>query len=148
MNRQQQPDGSWIPLWFGNQDHPREENPVYGTAKVLLALAEDRDQRAVESAERGRQWLEGVQAADGSWGSVEETALAIEALVALAHPRQPPRSLGRALDWLCATVETKRHLTASPIGFYFARLWYYEKLYPLTFTVAALGRALRAARTT
>jgi squalene-hopene/tetraprenyl-beta-curcumene cyclase len=29
----------------------------------------------------------------------------------------------------------------TPIGFYFARLWYYEKLYPIIFTVAALGRA-------
>jgi squalene-hopene/tetraprenyl-beta-curcumene cyclase len=31
---------------------------------------------------------------------------------------------------------------ASPIGFYFAKLWYYERLYPLIFTVAALGQAL------
>ena len=28
------------------------------------------------------------------------------------------------------------------IGFYFARLWYYEKLYPLVFSVSALGRAM------
>ena len=32
----------------------------------------------------------------------------------------------------------------SPIGFYFAKLWYFEKLYPIIFTVAALGRARRA----
>ena len=31
----------------------------------------------------------------------------------------------------------------SPIGFYFAKLWYFERLYPLIFTVAALGRAAR-----
>jgi squalene-hopene/tetraprenyl-beta-curcumene cyclase len=29
----------------------------------------------------------------------------------------------------------------SPIGFYFAKLWYFERLYPLIFTVAALRRA-------
>jgi squalene-hopene/tetraprenyl-beta-curcumene cyclase len=28
----------------------------------------------------------------------------------------------------------------SPIGFYFAKLWYYERLYPRIFTVAALKR--------
>ena len=28
----------------------------------------------------------------------------------------------------------------SPIGFYFAALWYYERLYPLIFTATALGR--------
>lgn len=29
----------------------------------------------------------------------------------------------------------------APIGFYFAKLWYYERLYPLIFTVGALGKA-------
>jgi squalene-hopene/tetraprenyl-beta-curcumene cyclase len=37
-----------------------------------------------------------------------------------------------------------RHREPSPIGLYFAKLWYYEKLYPLIFTVSALGQALRA----
>jgi squalene cyclase len=39
--REQRGDGSWRPLWFGNQ-HRRddEDNPTYGTAKVLLALGE------------------------------------------------------------------------------------------------------------
>ena len=34
-----------------------------------------------------------------------------------------------------------RSLPASPIGFYFAKLWYFEKLYPLIFTAGALARA-------
>jgi squalene-hopene/tetraprenyl-beta-curcumene cyclase len=41
-------------------------------------------------------------------------------------------------------VESGRWLKASPIGFYFAKLWYYEKLYPVIFTVAALGQAIRS----
>jgi len=44
-------------------------------------------------------------------------------------------------------VETDRHREPSPIGIYFAKLWYHEnheKLYPLIFTVSALGRALKA----
>jgi hypothetical protein len=52
---QQRADGSWVPLWFGNQDHPAEENPVYGTAKVLLAYA----------ARRGRSIRRHSAASDG-----------------------------------------------------------------------------------
>src|SRR5262249_43054220 len=33
----QRPDGSWLPLWFGNQYAPNDENPTYGTARVLAA---------------------------------------------------------------------------------------------------------------
>ena len=32
------------------------------------------------------------------------------------------------------------HFPPSPIGFYFANLWYFEKLYPVIYTVAALTR--------
>ena len=42
---------------------------------------------------------------------------------------------------LLAEIEAKRHRQPSPIGFYFAKLWYYENLYPLTYTVSALGSA-------
>ena len=31
----QRADGSWLPLWFGNQHAPDDENPTYGTARVL-----------------------------------------------------------------------------------------------------------------
>ena len=47
----------------------------------------------------------------------------------------------QGLKWLVDAVEANRHQECSPIGFYFARLWYYEKLYPLILTVAALGQA-------
>jgi hypothetical protein len=48
----------------------------------------------------------------------------------------------RGLDWLLAAVETNNATRCSPIGFYFAKLWYYEKLYPTIFTVSALGQAM------
>ncbi|MEM7479496.1 MAG: prenyltransferase/squalene oxidase repeat-containing protein, partial [Planctomycetota bacterium] len=35
LARNQAEDGSWLPLWFGNQDRPDEDNPIYGTSKVL-----------------------------------------------------------------------------------------------------------------
>jgi len=53
---QQRPDGSWVPLWFGNQHHPQEENPVYGTAKVLMAYR-DLGLLDTEPARRGLNWL-------------------------------------------------------------------------------------------
>src|SRR6185369_8668436 len=40
LARTQQNDGSWTPLWFGNQHAPGEENPAYGTARVVSALQE------------------------------------------------------------------------------------------------------------
>ncbi|MEP2307351.1 prenyltransferase/squalene oxidase repeat-containing protein, partial [Rhodopirellula bahusiensis] len=36
LRKNQQPDGSWLPLWFGNQDRAEEDNPVYGTSRVLV----------------------------------------------------------------------------------------------------------------
>ena len=49
----------------------------------------------------------------------------------------------RGLAWLVERIEAGGLYDPTPIGFYFAKLWYYEKLYPLIFTVAALGRAQR-----
>jgi squalene-hopene/tetraprenyl-beta-curcumene cyclase len=240
LAKNQHPDGSWSPLWFGNQDHPEEDNPVYGTAKVLMAY---RDLGLMDSpeAQRGVAWLVANQNADGGWGSgvwgmrnaefriqiaemaertagdgveteeavtgsaveghsvlgtqysvlsteyseatppgplissIEETALAVEALLAACPLNPEPRKLNphsnpgnategvpytnsptsdlrpptsapaaavsRGLAWLIDRVEAGQHRQPAPIGFYFAKLWYYEKLYPLTFTVAALGRA-------
>ncbi len=156
--RQQRRDGSWVPLWFGNQDAPREENPVYGTAKVLLAYR-DWESLDAKPAVRAVDWLCQHQNSDGGWGggparsaagggrhasSVEETALAVEAL-AVADLRDDRRSvLERGVQWLVDAVEEDRYRDASPIGFYFAKLWYYERLYPLLFTLAALGRARRS----
>jgi squalene-hopene/tetraprenyl-beta-curcumene cyclase len=157
LDRQQQPDGSWFPLWFGNQEAPNEVNLVYGTAKVLLAYT-DWNQREARAAKRGRDALLRLQRTDGSWGSAgmreagalaetgsfEETALAIEALIAWKDVAAVGLALDRGLEWLVTAVEEDRHLRASPIGFYFAKLWYYESAYPLVFSVAALGRAVSA----
>ncbi|MGB7347344.1 MAG: prenyltransferase/squalene oxidase repeat-containing protein [Pirellulaceae bacterium] len=212
INKQQRADGSWIPLWFGNQDLPDEINPVYGTSRVLTAACTD-----AAATRRGVGFLIANQNADGGWGggpsvhekmqglspeleircdqdivsSVEETALAIEALVtfvlfqrdlctaasvktshASEQNRVSPanealsadpwidnshwqfamtaggtRNLSEAIilgvEFLLRSVDDGRHRVAWPIGFYFAKLWYYEKLYPLVFTVAALGKYLR-----
>jgi len=156
LQRHQRPDGSWVPLWFGNQDEPQEENPVYGTARVLLAYHE-LGADGTNEAERGYRWLAAVQREDGSWGggpadraagSVEETALALEALVARRPDAALRPPLEQGLQWLTDAVLADRHRESSPIGFYFAKLWYYEQLYPLLFAVAALGRAVHGMATT
>jgi squalene-hopene/tetraprenyl-beta-curcumene cyclase len=153
LKSQQRGDGSWVPLWFGNQDDPQEENAVYGTAKVLQAYR-DFDRMNAEPARRGVLWLRSAQNHDGGWGggvardgrvrsSMEETALAVETLASLCPTGDSAEALSRGVNWLVDAVENDRHREPSPIGFYFAKLWYYEKLYPLIFTVAALGRARR-----
>jgi squalene-hopene/tetraprenyl-beta-curcumene cyclase len=145
LETQQRPDGSWLPLWFGNQHSSTEENPVYGTARVLAAYR-DLDMINNERAQRGVAWLWGAQNIDGGWGgapaipsSIEETALALEVLLAAGTEARP--AVNKGLAWLVEQVESGGWSRPSPIGFYFAKLWYFEKLYPIIFSVAALGRA-------
>ena len=154
--KHQHPDGYWQPLWFGNQHRPEEDNPIYGTAKVLAAFRDfgRLDNPAVGSA---LDWLMTMKHADGSWGgdvgadaatakrqaSVEETALATEVLLTCGMLPAHETAALQGVKWLVDAVEANRHQDSSPIGFYFAKLWYYEKLYPLVSTVAALGQAAR-----
>jgi len=145
LARTQRSDGAWIPLWFGNQLDPYEENPVYGTSRVVLALATAREFTPTESLNRGTRFLIESQNADGSWGhSTEETALALEALATARGTINDSGGIDVALarggNWLVELVESGKWQQPSPIGFYFAKLWYFEKLYPLIFTVAAMRR--------
>ncbi len=156
LARQQRPDGSWVPLWFGNQCHPAEETPVYGTARVLLAYR-DLGLIETEEARRGVAWLAAHQDPEGGWGgrgisaaarepamsSVEETATALEALLGCEWNRASELAVQKGLTWLVEAVESGRHREPAPIGLYFARLWYHERLYPLCFATSALGQAVR-----
>jgi squalene-hopene/tetraprenyl-beta-curcumene cyclase len=147
--KHQQPDGSWVPLWFGNQDHPKELNPTYGTAKVLFAFR-DCGGAELPGFAKGINYLVKSQAGDGSWGgpnggdggSIEETALATEALLSAKTSPSAWEAAARGLAWLCLSIENGKAFESAPIGLYFAKLWYYERLYPLIFSVSALGRAV------
>ena len=138
-------------------NYPDDVNPVYGTARVLLAL-EDFEARAFPALDtmlfRGGRFLAHTQREDGGWNagsdgasSIEETALAVEALAGLLVKGDAPEHLKtvrqevvKGANWLMGKVESGEWLNAAPIGFYFARLWYYEKTYPQIFTIAALSR--------
>jgi len=161
LARTQRPDGAWLPLWFGNEDAPDEANPVVGTARVLAAYR-DLDRLDDPCAVRGAAWLARVQNEDGSWGgdagvtgSIEETALACEALLAFDEPEEGVRPLRRrgtvpfsprrpveaGFTWLCRAIRDGGMDQPRPIGLYFARLWYAEDLYPLVFAASGLRRA-------
>ncbi|CAM2068520.1 Squalene--hopene cyclase [Sulfidibacter corallicola] len=153
----QREDGSWVPLWFGNQAERQNENPVYGTARVLVGLQAlreiDGDDEVLQTMIlRGRAWLRAQANSDGGFGgrkglpsTIEETALATEAL-ASGLPEKPIdhslvqqewRCVSDAITFLMGRVRAKGELEAAPIGFYFANLWYFERLYPLVFATGA-----------
>lgn len=220
LQRTQQADGSWLPLWFGNQDRTDESNPVYGTSRVLVAGVEFLPNECVG---RGCEYLIASQNVDGGWGggpsvadwlagelvpegdreyqdrervavasSIEETALAVDALATVLLWRRNHRpasgvqsghrenwagwcdepspdsaekvqigqsatisgggggksglvvAIIRGVEFLLDRLDSEQHRVAWPIGFYFAKLWYHERLYPLVFSTTALGKFLRA----
>jgi squalene-hopene/tetraprenyl-beta-curcumene cyclase len=208
LARNQQADGSWLPLWGGNQDRPDESNPIYGTSRVLATAGWGAI--SPEAIRRGCDFLIANQNSDGGWGggpsvapwieqtcggadgppltsSVEETALAVDGLVTVllaeqsGSARNSARNSGghdgvelgcseaensretamsgspgpaagnepyrvaiiRSVEFLLGSVEQGRHRVPWPIGFYFAKLWYHERLYPLIFATIALAKYSR-----
>ena len=145
LSRTQRSDGAWIPLWFGNEAAPSQENPVYGTAQVLIGLNTlSAGGIAVKTLiERAQTFLISAQHPEGGWGgaagvrpSIEETALALRAL---GSSPEHAAVRERGLEWLVERWERGEARRPAPIGLYFARLWYSETLYPLIFTVDALN---------
>jgi squalene-hopene/tetraprenyl-beta-curcumene cyclase len=172
LEAQQRDDGSFVPLWFGNEYQENGSNPVYGTAQVVLTCA-DLGRLDSEMALRAVRWLISAQHAGGGWGpprapldyssaekdgfrawraneslakfaSVEETALAASALLPLSTTHHAAgRAVSSGLTWLAAAVEQDAHRQGAAIGFYPGRLWYHERLYPLVFAAGALSQAVR-----
>ncbi|MEM9398942.1 MAG: prenyltransferase/squalene oxidase repeat-containing protein [Verrucomicrobiota bacterium] len=147
--KSQEKEGSWQPLWFGNEHTETEENPVYGTSRVVLACAE----AGIKEFEivKACKWLCEIQNKDGSWGgnvgtpgSIEETSLAVEAISSF-YMRDDKKvymeAVIKGIHWLNKKTQNGQVFQPSPIGLYFARLWYYEEMYPLIYLVAAYERA-------
>jgi len=141
----QRPDGAWIPLWFGNEAAPKQENPVYGTALVLQALSMTEKETAMKK--RGERYLISIQNSDGGWGgalnlpsTIEETSLALESL---AKNKDSQMNVDRGIEWLLSAIEKDQLKSPAPIGLYFAKLWYFESLYPCIFAAGALGALCR-----
>lgn len=162
-------DGWWEPLWFGNEHMENEINPVYGTATVLRYLAplSEQDFPALTSMRaRALSWLLSAQLPDGSWGggrramlhfaptgeplqrqetdmpaSIEETSVALSALCTFPHSPALTDPVTRAAAALLRLTNDGQHTPPAPIGLYFAKLWYHERLYPAIFSLGALRAA-------
>jgi squalene-hopene/tetraprenyl-beta-curcumene cyclase len=158
--RCQHKDGSWTPLWFGNQHTPDERNLTYGTSRVVSALGTSLVSTlpgVKQARRRGLDWLLQAQSTNGGWGggtrtvpSIEETALALIALAGLSEAGHLESNAWSAIErgtrFLIEVTEEGNQIPAAPIGLYFARLWYYEDLYPLVFALRGLTRVSRMPR--
>jgi squalene-hopene/tetraprenyl-beta-curcumene cyclase len=172
LEAQQADDGSFAPVWFGNEYQAKDENLVLGTAQVLTACAE---LHGLDSsmAQRAVGWLQASQHSSGGWGpprvpvdysdgernrnfrswrendalakfcSVEETAAAVTALLPVAAKEAAiQKSVSRGLAWLTTAVEQDRHRQPAIVGFYLGQIWFRERLYPLVFAAGALTQAV------
>jgi len=149
----QNDNGSWYPLWFGNQLTSDQKNPVYGTAKVTIYLKDSLLCSSLDDQMKNnigwmvtnaQNFLLKQQNENGSWGgelnvqgTIEESSLAISALIG-----KDQGVLLKGFEWL-ENEFNNNGLRSNPIGLYFAMLWYDEKLYPLIYYVEALRRYLK-----
>ena len=151
LKNAQQEDGSWLPLWFGNEDDLKHQNPVYGTSIVLYSLSGFKSSSLDEFYEvkdKAIQFLLKVQNQDNGWGgnasvisTIEETSLAVRALSTLGKLEEAKKGI----DWLQKNLpKDLSEIKAAPIGLYFASLWYFEDMYPLVFSSSALNEVLKS----
>jgi len=148
----QNDNGSWFPLWFGNQFTSDKKNYVYGTAKVAIylkdcllcnSLDENMKRNIGRMLSDAQEYLLKQQNTDGSWGgkfdipgTIEESSLAISAVIG-----KDQHAILKGFEWIENEYD-KNGMRSNPIGLYFAMLWYDEKLYPLIYYTEALRRYL------
>jgi squalene-hopene/tetraprenyl-beta-curcumene cyclase len=144
----QRKDGSWIPLWFGSQQTRTNENPVFGTSRVLTAYGEFK--RMDSASQSGINYLVAAQNEDGGWGAasgvdsmIQESALALSALALFQGQENVRKAMEKGVKRIIKFVDQDGLSDDQPIGLYFAKLWYSEKLYPTIWTVKALALSTR-----
>ncbi|MFN2445855.1 MAG: prenyltransferase/squalene oxidase repeat-containing protein [Vicinamibacterales bacterium] len=149
LESSQRADGAFVPLWFGNQSEEHEESPVFGTARVLKGLLRVRGaarEQATVIAIRAREYLLEAQGSDGGWGgaagippTIEETAVSVAALSEFRADEACVKACTAGVNWLRHATHAFSMFNPSPLGLYFARLWYSEQLYPLLLTMDAIA---------
>jgi prenyltransferase beta subunit len=143
MLKEQASDGSWTPLWFGDQNAKDELAPVYGTAITIEYLSGIQNPLAQQMAAKGVAYLISIQNTDGGWGGAENvpskitfTARALSALSCCKTIKED--ILHQAFNFLFLKYQKGRLLQSEAIGLYFSRLWYSEDMYNITFVLTAL----------
>jgi squalene-hopene/tetraprenyl-beta-curcumene cyclase len=164
LEKQQSLDALWEPLWFGNEYMPDKSNTIFGTARIVSYLCDsdvyiDGHEEMMSKAVNG---LVNAQSEDKGWGrkdknnsSIEETAAVIDGLASFLIRKKTQGEINineadnvieRALETGTSrllqmlTAESASDIEPVPIGLYFAKLWYSEVMYPLVFSVSALGK--------
>ena len=145
LDKMQTAEGAWIPLWFGDQDSPDEHAPVYGTATAVDCFSTSQDLKVKEMALKGVNYLLSVQNPDGGWGGAKGVAskvtLTARTLAALASYQEvSDEVIERGFGYLYQLYQQGEIYRPEPIGLYFARLWYSEELYSVSFLLNALKR--------
>jgi squalene-hopene/tetraprenyl-beta-curcumene cyclase len=143
-------EGSWKPLWFGNEFTGSKTNSLYGTYKALdlLSVAGSIDSTSIH---RALAWIVEQQNRDGGWGvgrnassSPEETSFALLGL--LSHEAFFQKSVKirqaavKGIEWLTECQNPDGSWDATPVGIYCEALWYHEKTYPIVYPLLALLR--------
>ena len=145
MARHQADDGSWTPLWFGDQDAENELSPVYGTATAVEYLTHSSNPATRPLIAKGIEYLLSAQNADGGWGGAKgvssKVTLTARAMSALASVERPSmEAIERGFAYLYEMWQAEELYREEPIGLYFARLWYSERMYNMVFTLIALKK--------
>lgn len=151
MKKEQATNGSWTPLWFGDQEAANEQSPVYGTAVAIDHLSFSSHPLAQEMISKGVTYLLAAQNEDGGWGGapglssrITLTSKAINALTSC--PGNNEEAVRKGVDYLYLQYKAGQINRPEPIGLYFARLWYSEELYNITFTLTALKNIQKSIR--
>lgn len=138
----------WTPLWFGDQDAKDERSHVYGTATLMDYLNRLDNPRARAIASDGVRYLLASQNADGGWGGqrgiASKVTLTAKALTALSHyeGEDVEKALEKGLHYIYIRYREGTLFSLEPIGLYFARLWYSERMYSPCYLAMALKRLI------
>ncbi len=108
------------------------------------------------------RWLLNHQNSDGGWGlqhqgisSIEETSLALSSLLNFSNNSEKFKeifnlekekineSISQGINCLIQITNSGKNFPDTPIGLYFASLWYSEQLYPIIFTIPVLAKTLQ-----
>lgn len=148
LAKAQAKDGSWLPLWFGDQDAADEQSPVYGTAVALEHLAYCDNPAALMMVGKGLEFLRACQNSDGGWGGnkgvASKVTITSRVVIALAENNVDGDETDSGAKFIVdAFAKGIDNVPLEPIGLYFARLWYSEKLYGIYFPLLALKRYRR-----